>query len=70
MTDEDEKNGIISRRPFLNTIFSILDAKPIKYLSEKHVTHLLDNNGFKVADITELDGFTFFCAQSTRIIGN
>jgi len=70
MTDEDEKNGIISRRPFLNTIFSILDAKPVKYLSEKHVTQLLENNGFKVADMTELDGLTYFCAQNTRTTGN
>jgi hypothetical protein len=69
-TAEDEKNGIFSRRPFLNTIFSILDARPIKYLSGKHVTQLLRNNGFKVADMTELEGITYFCVQNERTSDN
>jgi hypothetical protein len=67
---EEEKNGIVSRIPFLNTIFSILDAKAHKYLSGKIVTQLLTNNGFNVLDMTELVGLTYFCAQSSRSADN
>ena len=67
---EEEMNGIVSKIPFLNTIFSFLDAKPNKYLSGKNVTHLLRNNGFKVMDMTELKGLTYFCAQSQRLADN
>lgn len=66
----EELNGIGSNIPFVNTIFSFLDAKPNKYLSVKYVTHLLRNNGFKVVDMTELKGLTYFCAQSQRTENN
>jgi hypothetical protein len=67
---EAEKNGIVSRIPFLNTIFTILDAKANKYLSGKIVTHLLSNNGFEVLDMTELEDLTYFCAQNQRSADN
>jgi hypothetical protein len=67
---EEEENGIVSRVPLFNTIFSILDAKTNKYLSGKNVTQLLRNNGFKVMDMTELEGLTYFCAQSQRSADN
>jgi hypothetical protein len=63
---EEFKNGIISSVPILNTIFTFLDAKTNKYLSRKNVTLLLENNGFKVIDMTELNGFTYFCSQNQR----
>jgi hypothetical protein len=67
---EEEKNGIVSRIPFLNTIFSLLDAKTNKYLSGKNVNQLLRNNGFNVMDMTDLEGITYFCAQSQRTAVN
>jgi hypothetical protein len=70
MKSDKVKNGIISGIPFLNMIFSILDAKTNKYLSGKNVTLLLRNNGFKVMDMTELEGLTYFCAQSQRSAEN
>jgi hypothetical protein len=66
----ETSNGIVSSIPFLNTIFNILDAKPNKYLSAKNVSQLLRNNGFKVMDMTELSGMTYFCAQSQRTADN
>ena len=63
---EDVKNGIASRIPLLNTIFSFLDARTNNHLSAKTVSLLLGNNGFKVIDMTELAGLTYFCAQSQR----
>jgi hypothetical protein len=56
--------------PLLNTIFNLLDAKTKKYLSGKHVIQLLRDNGFLVMDMTELDGLTYFCAQSQRMAAN
>jgi hypothetical protein len=66
----ETSNGIVSSIPFINTIFNILDAKPNKYLSAKNVSQLLRNNGFKVMDMTELSGMTYFCAQSQRTADN
>lgn len=66
----EEMNGIVSTIPFLNTIFNFLDAKTNKYLSAKYVTHLLRDHGFKVMDMTELAGLTYFCAQSQRVAEN
>jgi hypothetical protein len=67
---EEEKNGIVSTIPILNKIFSILDAKTNKYLSRKNVTQLRRNNGFKVMDMTELEGLTYFCCQNQRSADN
>lgn len=64
------QNGIASRVPILNTLFTFLDAKTNKYLSGNTVTLLLENNGFKVADMTELNGLTYFCSQSQRSLDN
>jgi hypothetical protein len=67
---EEIKNGITSRVPFLNLLFTFLDAKTNKYLSRSNVTLLLENNGFKIADMTELNGLTYFCSQSQRTLDN
>ena len=66
LISEEEKNGIVSRIPFLNTIFTILDAKAHKYLSERIVTQLFTKNGFNVMDMTELEGLTFFLCSKQR----
>jgi hypothetical protein len=67
---EEFQNGIASRVPILNALFTFLDAKTNKYLSSSNVTLLLENNGFKVADMTELNGLTYFCSQSQRTLDN
>ena len=67
---EAENIGISSRIPFLNTIFNFLDLKTNKYLTPKNVSLLLRNSGFKVIDMTELEGLTYFCAQNLRTTDN
>ena len=67
---EDEKNGIISRVPFINTLFGFLDSKTNRYLTGKNVNALLRKNGFNVMDMTELDDYTYFCAQNQRTDNN
>jgi hypothetical protein len=64
------ENGIASSSPFLNMIYNMIDSKTNKYMSEKSVSLLLEEHGFKVIDMTEIDGLTYFCAQSLRTVDN
>jgi hypothetical protein len=56
---------IISRFPFLNMIYSIMDARTNSYMSESSVTLMLSDHGFEVLNMTESDGLTFFHARKT-----
>jgi hypothetical protein len=67
---EAVENGIVSSIPFLNMIYSMMDSKTNRYLSRINVTLLLEDHGFKVMDMTELNGLTYFCAQSLRTLDN
>jgi hypothetical protein len=62
--------GIASRSPFLNMIYNMIDSKTNKYLSERSVYLLLEEHGFKIVNMTELDGLTYFCAQRLRTAEN
>jgi len=64
------ENGIASSSPLLNMIYNMMDLKTNKYMSEKSVSFLLREHGFKVLDMTEIDGLTYFCAQSLRKADN
>lgn len=64
------ENGIVSSSPFLNMIYNMIDSKTNKYMSEESVSLLLEEHGFKVLDMTEIDGLTYFCAQSLRSTDN
>jgi len=66
----DIENGIASSSPLLNKLYNMIDSKTNKYMSEKSVSLLLHENGFKVTDMTEIDGLTYFCAQSLRSAEN
>jgi hypothetical protein len=64
------ENGIVSSSPFLNMIYNMIDSKTNKYMSERSVSFLLGEHGFKVLDMTEIDGLTYFYAQSLRTADN
>lgn len=55
--------GITSRFPFINMLYSILDSKTNSYMSEESVATMLNENGFKVLDMTDNNGITFFHSQ-------
>lgn len=57
------KHGILSRIPLVNIINNLLDTRTNKYLSKKNITFILENQGFEVLDMTELNGLTYFCAK-------
>jgi hypothetical protein len=66
----DIENGIASSSPLLNKLYNMIDSKTNKYMSERSVSLLLRENGFKIIDMTEIDGLTYFCAQSLRSAEN
>lgn len=61
--DEAVENGILSKIPFINALYNIMDSKTNRNLSKHDVLLLLENNGFKVQDITELNSISFFHAK-------
>jgi len=60
---EAVENGILSKIPFINTLYNIMDSKTYRNLSKNDVTLLLEDNGFKVHDITELNRVSYFHAR-------
>jgi hypothetical protein len=58
------ENGIVSRIPLLNMIFDFMDSRTNnRNLTQKSVTELLNDAGFKVIDMTEIRGVTCFCCR-------
>ena len=58
--------GIFSPYPFINKLYSIMDLRTNAYMSEKSVTLLLKDYGYRVMDMTEFNGRTFFHSQKVR----
>jgi len=56
-------NGILSKIPLLNRLYSVIDSRTNKYLTQQNVTLLLEDHGFKVLDMTEINGLTYFHAK-------
>jgi hypothetical protein len=65
--EDDLENGIVSRFPFINMLYSIIDSNTIRYLSRKEISSLLKEFNFEVMDMTEYNGLTFFHSQKTGI---
>jgi hypothetical protein len=55
--------GIFSPFPFINKLYSIMDLRTNTYMSEGSVTLLLKDHGYRVMDMTEFNGRTFFHSQ-------
>jgi hypothetical protein len=60
---DPEENGISSRIPFLNLIYSLMDFKTNRFLTKKTVYSHLEEADLKIRDITEIEELTYFCAQ-------
>lgn len=60
------ENGIESRIPLLNMMYNIMDSKTNRNLSQRTVTSLLEDAGFKVLNMSELNGLTYFCSQKIK----
>lgn len=51
---------------FFNGIINIFDSKTETSLSKKGLTKILEENSFKVIDITDINGMTYFWAQNVK----
>ena len=65
---EAVENGISSSFPFLNMMYNILDQKTNRNMSKTYMRLLLKEAGFRVLDITELNGLTYFCVQKSPVV--
>jgi len=63
---DDIENAILSRVPFINRLYSILDSRTNAWMSKSSVSTLLHDYGYKVMDMTVINGLTYFQAQKTR----
>jgi hypothetical protein len=60
----DSRAGdFMSTNPLINMIYNLIDSRVNRYMSESNVRSLLEDHGFKVLDMTELNGLTYFHAQ-------
>lgn len=57
------ENGIVSHIPFINMLYSIMDLKTNKFMSFESVSTILEEHGFKVLDMKEINGLTYFHSQ-------
>lgn len=57
---EAYENGIESRIPFINRMYSFIDLKTNRYLTRRTVSNLLEESGLKIVGMTEQNGLTYF----------
>lgn len=50
----------------LNWFINFLEKKPEHRMSKGDITELLETHGFRIMDMTEIDGLTFFCSKNVR----
>jgi hypothetical protein len=63
---EAYENGIESRIPFINRMYSFIDSKTNRYLTKRAVTNLLKEVGLELVGMTELNGLTYFHTRKNR----
>jgi len=64
------EKGSVSWGPFFNMINDLMYSSTGKYLSSKSVRQLLEANGFRVSDMSELHGHTYFHAEIVHSVYN
>lgn len=57
---EAYENGIESRIPFINRMYSFIDLKTNRYLTRRAVSNLLEESGLHIVSMTERSGLTYF----------
>jgi hypothetical protein len=62
------KNGVSILHPIkmLRHKINILDLRIERTLNKTTVAEILETHGFKISNMTEMDGITYFCAQKVR----
>ena len=65
---EAYENGIESRIPFINRMYSFIDARTNRYLTKRTVSHLLEECSLQLVSMTELNGLTYFCTRKSKSV--
>lgn len=60
------EDGIVSRNPLINRIYNFIDSKTNRYMTRKDVYSLFESHGFKIIDMSELEGLTYFHSQKVN----
>jgi hypothetical protein len=60
------ENGIESRIPFINRMYSFIDARTNRYLTKRIVIQLIKEVGLKLKGMTEVKGLTYFWTQKIK----
>jgi hypothetical protein len=62
------KNGASFLHPLklLRHKINILDLRIERTLNKKTVSEILESHGFKITNMTEMNGLTYFCSQNVR----
>jgi hypothetical protein len=63
---EAYENGIESRIPFINRMYSFIDSRTNRYLTRRSVKNLLEECGLQVVEMTNIHGMTYFYTQKKR----
>ncbi|MCK7538279.1 MAG: hypothetical protein MZV63_48655 [Marinilabiliales bacterium] len=63
---EAYENGIESRIPFINRMYSFIDSKTNRYPTKRAVTNLLQEVGLELVGMTDLNGLTYFHTRKNR----
>lgn len=63
---EAYENGIESRIPFINRMYSFIDSRTNRYLTRRSVTNLLKEAGLELVGMTEINGLTYFHTQKSK----
>ena len=63
---EAYENGIESRIPFINRMYSFIDARTNRYLTKRAVASLLKEVGLELVGMIELKGLTYFHTQKNK----
>jgi len=60
------ENGIDSRIPFINRLYSMIDFKTNTYLTWRSVSNIIQESGLQLMSMTALNGLTYFCTQKVK----
>jgi hypothetical protein len=63
--DDLKGTGVVSNIPIINMIYNFMDSRTNRYMSERSVAAMLEGNGFKVLDMKEINGLTYFHSQKS-----
>lgn len=69
-SNNDRKGPFLRPAGFFNRVVSIFDSGTDRNLSKPGVTKLLEEHGFKVIDLTDINGKTYFRARNIRRLGD